>query len=97
MNIFTACFVVDCGGGLAYDVINTVGQAFEIRFKLFLQNPPLATEVPERYMCKILDIIIGCSNSKYIIRVVLVTFFFQPDLCRLKINFMIGHPQTPLS
>ncbi|KAK2559131.1 SHC-transforming protein 1 [Acropora cervicornis] len=44
-----ACFVVDCGGGLAYDVINTIGQAFEIRFKLFLQNPPLATEVPERF------------------------------------------------
>ncbi|XP_078373268.1 SHC-transforming protein 1-like isoform X2 [Oculina patagonica] len=44
-----ACFVVDCGGGLAYDVINTVGQAFEIRFKMFLQNPPLATEVPERF------------------------------------------------
>lgn len=43
-----ACFVVDCGGGLAYDVINTIGQAFEIRFKMFLQNPPLATEVPER-------------------------------------------------
>ena len=44
-----ACFVVDCGGGLAYDVINTIGQAFEIRFKMFLQNPPLATEVPERF------------------------------------------------
>lgn len=43
-----ACFVVDCGGGLAYDVINTIGQAFEIRFKMFLQNPPLATEVPQR-------------------------------------------------
>jgi len=48
ISLFTACFVVDCGGGLAYDVINTVGQAFEIRFKMFLQNPPLATEVPER-------------------------------------------------
>lgn len=46
---WTACFVVDCGGGLAYDVINTIGQAFEIRFKMFLQNPPLATEVPERW------------------------------------------------
>ena len=49
-NIYflSACFVLDCGGGLAYDVINTIGQAFEIRFKMFLQNPPLATEVPER-------------------------------------------------
>jgi len=50
-----ACFVVDCGGGLAYDVINTVGQAFEIRFKMFLQNPPLATEVPERFSESIFD------------------------------------------
>ena len=64
---FTACFVVDCGGGLAYDVINTIGQAFEIRFKLFLQNPPLATEVPERYICKILDIIICYFDSNYIL------------------------------
>ncbi|KAM7428020.1 SHC (Src y 2 domain containing) transforming protein [Porites harrisoni] len=50
-----ACFVVDCGGELAYDVINTIGQAFEIRFKMFLQNPPLATEVPERFSESIFD------------------------------------------
>lgn len=50
-----ACFVLDCGGGLAYDVINTIGQAFEIRFKMFLQNPPLATEVPERFSDTLFD------------------------------------------
>lgn len=50
-----ACFVLDCGGGLAYDVINTLGQAFEIRFKMFLQNPPLATEVPERFSDTLFD------------------------------------------
>lgn len=58
---WTACFVVDCGGGLAYDVINTIGQAFEIRFKMFLQNPPLATEVPERWG----DIYIWKCIAKY--------------------------------
>ncbi|EDO46120.1 predicted protein [Nematostella vectensis] len=45
-----ACHVCDCGGELAYDVINTVGQAFEIRFKMFLQNPPQAMEVPGKYV-----------------------------------------------
>ncbi|XP_048583569.1 SHC-transforming protein 1 isoform X2 [Nematostella vectensis] len=44
-----ACHVCDCGGELAYDVINTVGQAFEIRFKMFLQNPPQAMEVPGKF------------------------------------------------
>lgn len=44
-----ACHVFDCGGDLAYDVINTVGQAFEIRYKMFLQNPPQAMQVPERF------------------------------------------------
>merc|ERR1719430_980262 len=42
-----ACYVLECGGGLAQDVITTVGQAFELRFKEFLslkkaggQRPP---------------------------------------------------------
>jgi len=43
-----ACYVLECGGGLAQDVITTVGQAFELRFKEFLKKsggnrpPPLA-------------------------------------------------------
>ena len=35
-----SCFVLECGGGLAQDVITTVGQAFELRFKEFLKRPP---------------------------------------------------------
>lgn len=50
-----ACHVIDCGGGLAYDVINTIGQAFEIRFKMFLENPPQAMEVPEKFSEAIFD------------------------------------------
>lgn len=41
-----ACHVLECGGGLAQDVLTTVGQAFELRFKEFLQNSPRATETP---------------------------------------------------
>lgn len=33
-----ACFILECGGGLAQDVITTIGQAFELRFKEFLQG-----------------------------------------------------------
>ncbi|KAG8230932.1 hypothetical protein J437_LFUL002965 [Ladona fulva] len=35
-----ACFVLECGGGLAQDVITTVGQAFELRFKEYLKRTP---------------------------------------------------------
>jgi len=35
-----ACFVLECGTGLAQDVITTIGQAFELRFKEYLQKRP---------------------------------------------------------
>ncbi|KAK4315659.1 hypothetical protein Pmani_013122 [Petrolisthes manimaculis] len=35
-----ACFVLECGGGLAQDVITTIGQAFELRFKEYLKRTP---------------------------------------------------------
>ncbi|CAH0767059.1 unnamed protein product [Diatraea saccharalis] len=34
-----ACYVLECGGRLAQDVIATIGQAFELRFKEFLTKP----------------------------------------------------------
>ena len=33
-----ACYVLECTGGLAQDVITTIGQAFELRFKEFLKK-----------------------------------------------------------
>ena len=49
-----ACYVLECTGGLAQDVITTIGQAFELRFKEFLKKssgvkerpPPLASLWP---------------------------------------------------
>ncbi|KAF4530747.1 hypothetical protein B566_EDAN007969 [Ephemera danica] len=35
-----SCMVLECGGGLAQDVITTVGQAFELRFKEYLRRTP---------------------------------------------------------
>lgn len=34
-----ACYILECGGRLAQDVIATIGQAFELRFKEFLTKP----------------------------------------------------------
>uniref|UniRef100_W5MLN8 SHC-transforming protein 1 n=1 Tax=Lepisosteus oculatus TaxID=7918 RepID=W5MLN8_LEPOC len=35
-----ACHILECSEGLAQDVISTIGQAFELRFKQYLKNPP---------------------------------------------------------
>ncbi|XP_076443236.1 SHC-transforming protein 1-like [Babylonia areolata] len=43
-----ACHVLECGGGLAEDVVTTVGQAFELRFKQYLQKQPKAVQIPDR-------------------------------------------------
>jgi hypothetical protein len=43
-----ACHVLECGGGLAQDVITTIGQAFELRFKEFLNAQPKPFQVPDR-------------------------------------------------
>ncbi|XP_046357110.2 SHC-transforming protein 1-like isoform X1 [Haliotis rufescens] len=43
-----ACHVLECGGGLAEDVVTTVGQAFELRFKQYLKKQPKAVRLPDR-------------------------------------------------
>ena len=35
-----ACYVFECDTGLANNVITTIGQAFELRFKKFLNSIP---------------------------------------------------------
>ncbi|XP_077302455.1 SHC-adaptor protein [Arctopsyche grandis] len=35
-----ACYVVECGGELAQDVISTIGQAFSLRYKEFVKHTP---------------------------------------------------------
>lgn len=42
------CHVVECGGGLAQDVIATIGQAFELRFKNLLSEKATPIVVPDR-------------------------------------------------
>ncbi|XP_052826596.1 SHC-transforming protein 1 isoform X2 [Octopus bimaculoides] len=42
-----ACYVLECGGGLAESVITTIGQAFELRFKEYLRKQPKPTMLPE--------------------------------------------------
>ncbi|XP_037532212.1 SHC-transforming protein 1 [Nematolebias whitei] len=35
-----ACHILECSEGLAQEVISTIGQAFELRFKQYLMTPP---------------------------------------------------------
>ncbi|KAK9409046.1 SHC-transforming protein 2 [Crotalus adamanteus] len=44
-----ACHILECCDGLAQSIINTVGQAFELRFKQYLHSPP-QTVAHERTM-----------------------------------------------
>ena len=60
-----ACFVLECGDGRAQDVITTIGQAFELRFKEFLRRAPRSV----KYDFKILQII------KFINRFINVVFY----------------------
>nr|KAF6487322.1 SHC adaptor protein 4 [Rousettus aegyptiacus] len=38
-----ACHILECRNGMAQDVITTIGQAFELRFKQYLKNSSLTT------------------------------------------------------
>lgn len=38
--LLPACHILECSEGLAQEVISTIGQAFELRFKQYLKNPP---------------------------------------------------------
>ncbi|XP_022249609.1 SHC-transforming protein 1-like isoform X2 [Limulus polyphemus] len=44
-----ACFVLECGGSLSQEVITTIGQAFEMRLKEFLQKTTYATNSSESH------------------------------------------------
>lgn len=39
MEEWRACYVLECGGGVAQDLIATIGQAFELRYKEFFNKP----------------------------------------------------------
>ncbi|KAG8147289.1 hypothetical protein E2320_022779 [Naja naja] len=43
-----ACHILECCDGLAQSIINTVGQAFELRFKQYLHSPPQTVAPQER-------------------------------------------------
>uniref|UniRef100_A0A8C1IQN9 SHC (Src homology 2 domain containing) transforming protein 2 n=1 Tax=Cyprinus carpio TaxID=7962 RepID=A0A8C1IQN9_CYPCA len=43
-----ACHILECGDGLAQNVISTIGQAFELQFKQYLHSPPKAIPAMDR-------------------------------------------------
>uniref|UniRef100_A0A670XN41 SHC adaptor protein 2 n=1 Tax=Pseudonaja textilis TaxID=8673 RepID=A0A670XN41_PSETE len=44
------CHILECCDGLAQSIINTIGQAFELRFKQYLHSPPQTVAPQERTM-----------------------------------------------
>lgn len=40
-----ACYVLECGGGLAKDVISTIGQAFELRYEQYMKPARMALTI----------------------------------------------------
>nr|CAD7440850.1 unnamed protein product [Timema bartmani] len=48
MRDWRACFVLECGGGLAQDVITSIGQAFELRFQQFFSPNPTSSDGREQ-------------------------------------------------
>ncbi|XP_018333139.1 SHC-transforming protein 4 isoform X2 [Agrilus planipennis] len=42
MNDWRACYVLECGGELTKDVISTIGQAFELRYKQYMKPAQIA-------------------------------------------------------
>uniref|UniRef100_A0A7N4PUB1 SHC adaptor protein 4 n=1 Tax=Sarcophilus harrisii TaxID=9305 RepID=A0A7N4PUB1_SARHA len=50
-----ACHILECPSGMAQDVINTIGQAFELRFKEYLKNPSSLNIPSEREEVNIED------------------------------------------
>ncbi|KAF5295920.1 hypothetical protein FQR65_LT10351 [Abscondita terminalis] len=45
INDWRACYVLECGGGLAKDVISTIGQAFELRYEQYMKPARMALTV----------------------------------------------------
>uniref|UniRef100_A0A8C3VBU9 SHC adaptor protein 4 n=1 Tax=Catharus ustulatus TaxID=91951 RepID=A0A8C3VBU9_CATUS len=43
-----ACHILECPNGMAQEVINTIGQAFELRFRQYLKNPSSLVTSNER-------------------------------------------------
>lgn len=48
--LFAACHILECTEGLAQEVISTIGQAFELRFKQYLKTPPKLVTPHDRYV-----------------------------------------------
>ena len=40
-----ACFIFECFGGVSDEVINTIGQAFELKYKEYLNKNPVIQPV----------------------------------------------------
>ncbi|GBP68109.1 SHC-transforming protein 1 [Eumeta japonica] len=60
-----ACYVLECGGRLAQDVIATIGQAFELRYKEFLTKPSSLSLNGDRALSGEPGIMCGPDDREY--------------------------------
>ncbi|XP_014256307.1 SHC-transforming protein 1 isoform X2 [Cimex lectularius] len=52
---YRACYVLECGRGLAQEVITTIGQAFNLRFKDYLTGPDIRSTSSRANRCQDAD------------------------------------------
>ncbi|BES90011.1 Shc transforming protein [Nesidiocoris tenuis] len=48
---YRACYVLECARGMAQDVITTVGQAFNLRFKDYMKGPSVVNSISSGSCC----------------------------------------------
>lgn len=77
------CYVMECNEGLANDVITTIGQAFELRFKKYLSQRPTLITTPDR-----LEMSPDEVHSPFSFR--------QPPVCPNFVSSKIRGPMSPL-
>lgn len=58
-----ACYVLECGGGLAKDVISTIGQAFELRYIQSCKPTTLGLSIDFRMAMGHSSLTSGCSDA----------------------------------
>lgn len=89
-SCIVACHILECSEGLAQEVISTIGQAFELRFKQYLKNPPKLVTPHDRW-----EHLCACSN-KYCKHLHLCQCVYSSVCTLFNDGTSLGSLETPL-
>lgn len=89
-SCIVACHILECSEGLAQEVISTIGQAFELRFKQYLKNPPKLVTPHDRW-----ERLCACSN-KYCKHLHLCQCVYTSVCTLFNYGTSLGSLETPL-